>query len=109
MKSRKQEIIGILLCVVALFVFLSFLTHDPSEHPSGLSSDIAKNNYMGIAGIYVSHFLMRLTFGWGTLFFPLIMGILELTHAFSMTPISLLLITTPSMCRLFNISTVFSM
>ena len=75
MNYRKQEIAGILLCVLALFVLLSFLTYNPLETPSGLSPEIAKKNIMGIFGIYTSYYLMKFTFGWGTLFLPLVMGI----------------------------------
>ena len=75
MNNRKKEIIGILLCMLALFIFLSFLTYSPLESPSGLSPEISKKNIMGIFGIYTSYYLMKFTFGWGTFFLPLIMGI----------------------------------
>ncbi len=79
MNYRRQEIAGILLCVLALFVLLSFLTYNPLETPSGLSSEIANKNIMGIFGIYTSYYLMKFTFGWGTLFLPLSMGIIGYT------------------------------
>ena len=72
MNYRSQEILGILLCVLAVFVLLSFLTYNPLETPSGLSPAIAKQNIMGIFGIYTSYYLMKFTFGWGTLFLPLV-------------------------------------
>ena len=75
MNYRRQEIIGILLCVLALFILLSFLTYDPMETPSGISPDIAKQNIMGIFGIYTSYYFMKFAFGWGTLFLPAILGI----------------------------------
>ena len=76
MTNRKREIIGILLCVLALFMLLSFLSYDPLEAPSGLSSDIAKKNIMGIFGIYTSYYLLKFGFGWGTLILPIIIGII---------------------------------
>ena len=79
MNYRKKEIAGILFCVLALFVLLSFLTYNPLETPSGLSPEIAKKNIMGIFGIYTSYYLMKFTFGWGMLFLPLIMGIIGFT------------------------------
>ena len=79
MNDRQQEITGILLCVLALFVLLSFLTYNPLETPSGLSPEIAKKNIMGIFGIYTSYYLMKFTFGWGTLFLPLVMGVISYT------------------------------
>ena len=62
MNSRKQEVIGILLCVLALCVFLSFITYNPLESPAGLSSEIAKTNFMGLFGIYTSYYLMKYSF-----------------------------------------------
>ena len=47
MNNRKNEIFGILLCVIALFIFISFLTYNPLETPSTLKNDIAKQNIMG--------------------------------------------------------------
>ena len=79
MKNRKQEVIGILLCVLALFVFLSFITYNPRETPSGLSPEISRTNIMGIFGIYISYYLMKFTFGWGTFFLPLILGVVGYT------------------------------
>ena len=75
MKNRKQEVTGILLCVLSLFVFLSFITYNPLETPSGLSPEIARTNIMGIFGIYTSYYLMKFTFGWGTFFLPLLIGV----------------------------------
>ena len=75
MNYRRQEIAGVLLCVLSFFVLMSFLTYKPMETPSGISPEIAKTNIMGIFGIYTSYYLMKFTFGWGTLFLPLVMGI----------------------------------
>ena len=75
MNNRRLEVTGILLCVLALFVFLSFITYNPLETPSGLSPEIARTNIMGIFGIYTSYYLMKFSFGWGTFFLPLILGV----------------------------------
>ena len=74
MNYRKQEITVILLCVLALCIFLSFITYNPAESPTGLSPEIAKTNIMGLFGIYTSYYIMKFTFGWGAFFFPLIIG-----------------------------------
>ena len=73
MNYRKQEVTGILLCVLALCIFLSFITYNPGESPTGLSPEIAKTNIMGLFGIYTSYYIMKFSFGWGTFFLPLIM------------------------------------
>jgi S-DNA-T family DNA segregation ATPase FtsK/SpoIIIE len=72
---RKQEVTGILLCVLALCIFLSFITYNPLETPAGLSPEIAQTNIMGLFGIYTSYYLMKFSFGWGTFFLPIIMGL----------------------------------
>ena len=75
MNNRRLEVTGILLCVLALFVFLSFIAYKPLETPSGLSPEIARTNIIGIFGIYTSYYLMKFTFGWGTFFLPHILGV----------------------------------
>jgi len=79
MNYRRQEVIGILLCVLALCVFLSFATYNPFESPSGLTPEVAQTNIMGLFGIYTSYYLMKFSFGWGTFFLPIIMGLAGFT------------------------------
>ena len=66
MNYRRQEVIGILLCVLALCVFLSFATYNPYETPSGLTPEVAQTNIMGLFGIYTSYYLMKFSFSGGT-------------------------------------------
>ena len=70
---RKNEIIGILMMALALFMTISFITYSPSESPSGLSSEIAKTNFMGLFGIYISWFFIKLIIGFGSVAFPIIL------------------------------------
>ena len=79
MNYRRQEVIGILLCVLAFCVFLSFATYNPYETPSGLTPEVAQTNIMGLFGIYTSYYLMKFSFGWGTFFLPIIMGLAGFT------------------------------
>ena len=79
MNYRRQEVIGILLCVLALCVLLSFATYNPYETPSGLTPEVAQTNIMGLFGIYTSYYLMKFSFGWGTFFLPIIMGLAGFT------------------------------
>ena len=85
MNNRRLEVTGILLCVLALFVFLSFITYNPLETPSGLSPEIARTNIMGIFGIYTSCYLMKFSFGWGTFFLPLILGLVPFSDRLVIT------------------------
>ncbi|MEE2859097.1 MAG: DNA translocase FtsK [Candidatus Neomarinimicrobiota bacterium] len=73
MSNRQKEFFGILVLILSVFIFLSFLTYSPFETPSGLSAEIARKNIMGIFGVYVSYYLMKFSFGWGTFFLPLIL------------------------------------
>ena len=75
MEYRNKELIGILLAVLSLFLMISFVTYDPTESPGGISPDIAKNNIMGIFGIYTSYYLMKFTFGWASFIYPIILGV----------------------------------
>lgn len=68
--NHRREVLGILLIVLSLFILLSFITYNPLETPDGLSSAIARQNIMGVFGVYTSYFLMKFSFGWGTLVFP---------------------------------------
>ena len=79
MNYRRQEVTGILLCVLALCIFLSFATYSPLETPSGLSPNIARKNIMGLFGIYTSYYIMKYFFGWGTFFLPIILGLFGFT------------------------------
>ena len=73
MNNRQKEFFGILVLILSVFIFLSFLTYSPFETPSGLSAELARKNIMGIFGVYASYYLMKFTFGLGTFFLPLIL------------------------------------
>ena len=77
MQYRRKEIAGIILGLLAIFLLASFVTYDPTESPGGISSDLAKTNIMGLFGIYASYYLMKFSFGWGTLFLPFSLGFLS--------------------------------
>ena len=79
MNYRRNEVIGILLSLLALCVFLSFATYNPLESPYGLSPEVAQTNIMGLFGIYTSYYLMKFSFGWGTFFLPFIIGLAGIT------------------------------
>ena len=79
MSYRRKEVIGVLLCALSLCVFISFITYNPHETPRGLSPEIAKKNSMGLFGVYVSYYLMKSFFGWGSFFIPIIMAYIGFT------------------------------
>ena len=79
MNNRKQDIIGILLFILGIFILLSFLSYSYLETPMGLSLGIAQENLMGVFGIYVSYYCMKYFFGWGTLSLPIIIILIGYT------------------------------
>lgn len=89
MNSKQQEIIGLLIIAVSLFVLASLIGFTPMEEPS-LSPNVAIANPMGILGVYVSHFLIKLFAGYLTLAFPL-MGLAWGWWVFSRLPVKPLL------------------
>ncbi len=71
--NKNNETLAILLAVLSICLFASFITYDPLETPGGLSPDIAKTNIMGIFGIYVSYYFIKFTLGYATFIFPIIL------------------------------------
>ncbi|OUW80161.1 MAG: hypothetical protein CBD77_01165, partial [bacterium TMED217] len=68
-EDRRLEILGILLLAISVFIFVSLLGYNPSEEPS-ISPSVVINNPMGILGVFVSHLLIKLGFGYVSLIFP---------------------------------------
>ena len=71
MKNRRNEIAGILLTVISLFILLSFISYKPYEEPT-IDPTQSINNTMGILGIYVSHYLIKMTIGWAVFVLPIL-------------------------------------
>ncbi len=69
---------GILLVVMAIIVFISQITYDPTEEPT-ISPELATKNTFGIIGVYIAHYLIKNFIGWGSLVFPIIMVISGIT------------------------------
>ena len=74
MSKLKKEIFGAILFFIGIIIFISQLSYDPFEEPS-IDPNISINNIFGIFGIYISHYLMKLFIGWGSLFFSIIIVI----------------------------------
>ena len=74
MTERQREVIGVLLMAFGFLVFLSLISFNSLEEIT-IPKEIKNSNYLGFFGIGVSHFLIKLTFGWGALFIPFIFGI----------------------------------
>ncbi len=75
MTERQREVIGVLLMAFAVLVFLSLISFNPLEEIT-IPKETKNGNYLGYFGVWISHFLIKLTFGWGSLFLPFIFGII---------------------------------
>ena len=65
-KYRRLEILGILFVSISIFVLASLVGYNANEEPS-ISPNIQIENPMGILGLYLSHYLIKLTFGFSTI------------------------------------------
>ena len=82
MKERRLEILGILSVAVSLLIFVSLLGYNPNEDP-GISPNVRVENPMGILGVWIAYFFIKLTFGYSSFILPLIAitwGIWFFTH-----------------------------
>ncbi len=71
MKDKRIEITGILLIAVSVFILISLIGYSPFEEPQ-ISPNIQIQNPMGILGVYVSHFLIKIAFGYVSLIIPIL-------------------------------------
>src|SRR5210317_160932 len=74
MKDRRKEIAVILLIAVSAFVLISLIGYNQYEEPQ-ISPHLNIDNPMGILGVYVSHYLVKIMFGYISILLPL-MGII---------------------------------
>ena len=82
MKERRLEILGILSMAVSMLIFASLIGYNPNEDP-GISPNILIENPMGILGVWIGYFFIKLTFGYSSFILPLITitwGIWFFTH-----------------------------
>lgn len=71
MKDKRIEITGILLITVSVFILISLLGYSPFEEPR-ISPNVQIQNPMGILGIYVSHFLIKIAIGYIAILLPVL-------------------------------------
>ncbi len=80
--SKKQEVIGILLIVLAVLIFLSILSYHAQDWPNSSSRQVV-HNWMGLAGAAMAHYLILYTIGYSAIVLPLLMFVFGwklLTH-----------------------------
>jgi len=72
MNNRRQEIFGILLIALGLLILLSLVSYNSIEEPT-ISKNIAIQNWMGIVGVCIAHYLIKYTVGVAVLILPVLM------------------------------------
>ncbi len=70
MNEKRLEIVGILTMAVSFLVFVSQLGYHAGEDPGGISAQTQIENPMGVVGVLISWFLIKMTFGYSTLIIP---------------------------------------
>src|SRR5512138_3194591 len=71
-RGHWPEVVGILLCGVALYLFIALFSYSPSTDPSFNSTGAGTaplRNWGGVVGAYVSDFLVQVM-GWAGFFIP---------------------------------------
>ena len=67
--DRRLEIFGIIIIAISIFLLFSLLGYNPNEEPS-ISPNVKVENPMGILGLVISHFLIKLGFGYVVIVTP---------------------------------------
>ncbi len=70
-QGRHEELLGVLLIIFGVLVFIALFTYDPEELPENVELGYV-NNGLGIAGVYISHYLIRWTIGFPIFFLPFV-------------------------------------
>ncbi len=71
-KDKDQEVIGLLLILFSLLLFAALISYNPDETPQSIFTGEPIGNYVGWAGVYLSHFFMRYTIGRPVLVLPIL-------------------------------------
>jgi len=71
MKDKRIEITGILLIAVSVFILISLIGYNPFEEPE-ISPNVQIENPMGILGIYLSHYLIKIAIGYVSILLPIL-------------------------------------
>lgn len=74
MSEKRQEITGLLLIGLGIFVFLSLISYNPLEEPT-ISKNVVISNWMGILGVFIAHYLIKFTIGAAAFVLPLLLVI----------------------------------
>src|SRR3990172_2984829 len=70
-ESRKEEVLGILMMTLGILMFIGLITYNSHEHPGNIS-EIKIQNKLGVAGVYIAHYLIQFGLGYPSLVLPFI-------------------------------------
>src|SRR4030043_31408 len=73
--DQKQEILGILLMVMAFLLALALISYRVSDYPNSGSRETVQN-WLGLAGAYVSPLLFVFTIGYASFILPFLIFLL---------------------------------
>ena len=82
MKERRLEILGILIVAVSLLVIISLFGYNSNEDP-GISPNVRIENPLGILGLWIAYYFIKLGFGYMSFVLPIlgiIWGVWFFTH-----------------------------
>tara|TARA_B100001250_G_scaffold111561_1_gene94261 strand:+ start:522 stop:2867 length:2346 start_codon:yes stop_codon:yes gene_type:complete len=74
MKEKRFEILGILIVTVSILILFSFFGYNSNEDP-GISPNVKVENPMGILGVWLSYFFIKLGLGYSAFFIPLLSAV----------------------------------
>ena len=74
MKEKRFEILGILIVTVSILILFSFFGYNSNEDP-GISPNVKVENPMGILGVWLSYFFIKLGLGYSAFFIPLLSSV----------------------------------
>ena len=71
---KSEELLGFLLILFAILLAIALFTFQPDEKPGGerISVDTVRNQ-LGIAGVYLSYYLIHTTIGYSVIVLPFIL------------------------------------
>ncbi|MFQ5602256.1 MAG: DNA translocase FtsK [bacterium] len=70
-QSRQEEILGILMITFGILILVSLVSHHSHETPGHFTVGQIENQ-LGLAGIYISYFLIKFVIGYPSFVFPVI-------------------------------------
>ena len=73
--DRKRETLGILIMAFSLLIFLGLVSHHHTDFPNS-GSPQSVQNWLGLAGAWISYYLFMYTIGYASLIFPLLLFLL---------------------------------